>query len=212
MNVSESDFQHAVRHAHCPAPMKASFRSCSVLQALPLACVLFASACELAEEPVTTTMTDDEIRGRRTCPGVRLADRRGPLSRTGPRRCHRGGRSRTPRRPGSARPSCAAPTRSPARGARRRSIAIVDAFGYPNAESDLGDLPLARSACRRARPPTAASGRSTRPAARRFPRTDTGWAQEIGARPRHGERDVPELQDPARRGDQRHRSRTSPPR
>ena len=37
-----------------------------------------------------------------------------------------------------------------------RTVAIVDAYGYPNLERDLGDLPQPSSACPPARRPTAA--------------------------------------------------------
>ena len=75
-----------------------------------------------------------------------------------------------------AQATCAAPTTSPATA--RRPIAIVDAYGYPNAESDLAvyraqyGLP----------PCTTANGCfkkvNQNGVQRSYPRDDTGWAQE----------------------------------
>ena len=99
----------------------------------------------------------------------------------------------------------------PATGGVGRTIAIVDAYDDPTAESDSRST--ARSTgCRRAPPRTAASGRSTsgaRPA--RFPPGTRAGAPRFG-RPRHGQRRLPELQPPPRRGRRSVDHRSSAPR
>ena len=106
--------------------------------------------------------------------------------------------SRTPPPPGSARPTCTAPTTCPRPGRRRPSPSSTPTTTrtprptWPSTGSS--------TACRRARSPTAASRRSTRRGGTNYPPPDAGWAGEIVARPRHGHRDLPELPHPAGRG------------
>jgi hypothetical protein len=71
------------------------------------------------------------------------------------------------------------------------TIAIVDAYGYPNAEQDLG-LHDGQRLLQEGQPERRPGQLS---AARR------GLGAGIGARPRHGQRDVPGLQAGARRSD-----------
>ena len=79
-----------------------------------------------------------------------------------------------------------------------RTIAIVDAYDYPNAEANSRTY-RASTACRPARPRTAASRSSTRTAGVAAARRPTsGLDRRDGARPRHGQRGLPELQDRAR--------------
>ena len=68
------------------------------------------------------------------------------------------------------------PTGTPA-GQPTQTIAIVDAYDDPSTEADLAVFST-RYGLPRARPRTAASRRSTRPAARAI-RRNTGWALEI---------------------------------
>ena len=80
-----------------------------------------------------------------------------------------------------------------------KTIAIVDAYDDPTAESDLASS-AASTGFRPARRRTAASRRSTRRAARAYPRTDAGWALEISPRHPVGARDRAGREDPAGRG------------
>ena len=91
-------------------------------------------------------------------------------------------------------------------GSASTIVAVVDAYGYPNAETDLGvyraqfGLP----------PCTTANGcfhKVNQSGARAsYPREQHRLGAGDRARPRHGQRHVPELQDPAGRGEL-HRSR-----
>ncbi|TMQ27457.1 MAG: peptidase S8 [Deltaproteobacteria bacterium] len=145
-------------------------------QTLPLACALFASACALPDDTVTTTMTDDEIRvasHARTCddPSAEvqcharvLVDAFGAVIP-------------------NATPAGLGPTqlrsayKLTSSGSSAITIAIVDAFGYPNAESDLATY---RSTF--GLPPcTTANGcfrKVNQSGGTTFPPTDVGWDQE----------------------------------
>ena len=110
-------------------------------------------------------------------------------------------RCSSPRRPrATARRICARAYNLPTSGGNGRIVAIVDAYDDPTAESDLADVPRRSTACRlhdgerllqEGRPDrlddAAARGRH-------------GLGRRDLARPRHGQRRLPRLQDPARRG------------
>ena len=85
-------------------------------------------------------------------------------------------------------------------GGRGDTVAIVDAYDDPNAESDLGTFPHAPPAWRPAPPPTAAFARSTRAAPRRRSRPATRMGGGDLARPRRRLGALPELPHPPRRG------------
>lgn len=153
-----------------------SLRFYSPLQALPFACLLFASACEMADEPVTTTMTDDEIR---VAEHIRACD-----SATDEMHCHArilvdASGNVIP----NATPAGLGPTqlrsayKITGSGSSSTIIAIVDAFGYPKAESDLA---MYRSTF--GLPPcTTANGcfrKVNQTGGTTFPAADTGWSQE----------------------------------
>jgi subtilase family serine protease len=130
----------------------------------------------MADDPVTTTMTDDEIR---VADHARACD-----SATAEVRCHArilvdAFGAVIP----NATPAGLGPTQLRAAykitgsGSSSTTIAIVDAFGYPNAESDLATY---RSTF--GLPPcTTANGcfrKVNQTGGTAFPPTDTGWSQE----------------------------------
>ena len=92
-----------------------------------------------------------------------------------------------------------------------QTIAIVDAYDDPNAESDLAvyrsqfGLPPCTTANGCFRKVNQNGGTS-------YPRAECGLGGRDLARSRHGERDLPELQDPSRRGELDFFRRISPPR
>jgi subtilase family serine protease len=148
----------------------------STLRLLPFVFVLAAPACETGDEE-TITMTADEIsqaRHLRVC-----------TSATDEARCH----ARVIVDPeGKPVPNATPAGLGPAQlrdaykitsgGSSSTVIAIVDAFGYPNAESDLATYrsTFGLSPC------TTANGcfRKVNQAGVQgnYPRTDTGWSQE----------------------------------
>jgi len=158
-------------------PMENTHLRCSASQAVPFAFVVFASACATTGDgAVTTTMTDDEIRVAhhvRTC-----------TSATDEVRCHaRVLVDASGAIQANAAPAGFGPTqlrsayKITSSGSSSTIIAIVDAFGYPNAESDLATY---RSTF--GLPPcTTANGcfrKVDQSGGTNFPATDLAWAQE----------------------------------
>jgi subtilase family serine protease len=151
----------------------------AVVGALPFAFALFASACAAPpgeDDEVTTTMTDDEIsvaghirvcnssQDEVQCHARVLVDSFGAI------------------RP-NATPAGLGPTqlrsayKITSNGSSATTIAIVDAFGYPNAESDLATYrsTFGLSAC------TTANGcfrKVNQTGGTTFPAANTGWEQE----------------------------------
>ena len=125
--------------------------------------------------------------------------------------------SRSPRRsppagsygPAQFHTAYSLPTATPA-GAPTQTIAIVDAYDDPNIESDLAaydsqyGLPPCTTANGCFRKVNQSGGTS-------YPSGDGGWAPRDRARRRGRARDLPELQDPPRRGELGRRSPTSAP-
>ena len=100
----------------------------------------------------------------------------------------------------------------PTSGGAGRLVAIVDAYDDPTAESDLGDVPLQYGlpACTTANgcfKKVSQTGSTTS-----LPAVQLGLGRRDLARPRHGQRRLPRLQDPARRGQLGDRRATSAPR
>ena len=92
-----------------------------------------------------------------------------------------------------------------------RTVAIVDAYDDPNAESDLA----AYRAHYGLPPCTTANGcfrKVNQSGGTKLPRANAGLGRGDLARRRHGQRDLPELPHPARRGRPATRWRTSAPR
>jgi subtilase family serine protease len=157
--------------------MSSSSLRIGVIKTLPLAFALFGSACAMsADEPVTTTMTEDEIR---VAPHFRSCD-----SASDEVRCHaRFLGDQFGNIAPNATPAGLGPTQLRAaykitgNGSSATTIAIVDAFGYPNAESDLATYrsTFGLPAC------TTANGcfkKVNQTGGTTFPTTDVGWAQE----------------------------------
>jgi subtilase family serine protease len=137
---------------------------------------MLASACAMSEDAVTTTMTDDEIR---VADHIRTCD-----SPSAEVRCHaRVLVDKAGTIIPNATPAGLGPTQLrsaytiTSSGSSATTIAIVDAFGYPNAESDLATY---RSTF--GLPPcTTANGcfrKVNQNGGTTFPATDTGWSQE----------------------------------
>ena len=97
-----------------------------------------------------------------------------------------------------------------ANGGSGQTVAIVDAYNDPERRVRPGASTAPSTACPPAPRPTAASARSTRTAAPPTRRNNVGWARGDLARPRHGQRHLPELPYPAGRGQQRTASPTWP--
>src|SRR5579872_4439584 len=106
-----------------------------ILQALPCAFVAFTAACAIDDGQPTTTMTDEEIR---TAPNIRVCDDGNEVQ------CH----ARVlVTEYGDLRPNATPAGFSPAQlrsfygitsnGSTATTVAIVDAFAYPRALSDL---------------------------------------------------------------------------
>ncbi|HEX3762038.1 MAG TPA: S53 family peptidase [Kofleriaceae bacterium] len=138
---------------------------------------LAAPACALTDDEVTTTMTSDEIA---VAPHARVCG----IPRPGEAACHAHVLVDTA---GQAVPNATPAGLGPAQlrdaykitstGSVTTTIAIVDAFGYPNAETDLGTyrstfgLPACTTANGFFRKVDQRGGTS-------FPRANTGWEQE----------------------------------
>src|SRR5215475_12704558 len=149
----------------------------TALQVVPFAFVVFASACALPDDYPTTTMTDDEIRvaaHKRVCdvaqPGEAACHARVLVDASG---------AIIP----NATPAGLGPTqlrsayKITSNGSSTITIAIVDAMGYPGAESDLATyrstfgLPACTTANGCFRKVDQNGGAS-------FPADDLGWDQE----------------------------------
>jgi subtilase family serine protease len=149
----------------------------TALQVVPFAFVVFASACALPDDYPTTTMTDDEIR---VAAHQRVCD----AARPGEAECHArvlvdASGAIIP----NATPAGLGPTqlrsayKITSNGSSAITIAIVDAFGYPNAESDLATYrsTFGLPAC------TTANGcfrKVNQSGGTTFPSPNVGWEQE----------------------------------
>ena len=157
--------------------MQFSSRPFSVLRALPFLLVLAAPACATDDEVATTTMTADEI-------SVAANARVCPAAKVGEASCHARVLVDAAGKPiPNATPAGLGPAqlvdayKITSTGSSSTVIAIVDAFGYPNAESDLATyrstfgLPACTTANGCFRKVDQRGGTS-------FPRNNTGWQQE----------------------------------
>src|SRR5262249_3735220 len=124
------------QHAHC-ADMTPSLLRSGALQALPLAVVVFGSGCALDDQDApTTTMTEAEIRvanHKQTCDRTHdegLCHARIVVNATG-------GVATNAAPAGLGPAQLRSAYKLTSSGTSAIAIAIVDAFGYPNAESDL---------------------------------------------------------------------------
>src|SRR5262249_23544883 len=108
----------------------------SVLQALPLAFVMFASACALDDPDAATSMTDEEIR---TAQHIRTCDRMNEEVQCHARILVRSsGEVATNAAPsGLGPPQLRQAYRITSSGSSSVTIAIIGSFAYPNAERDL---------------------------------------------------------------------------
>src|SRR3954465_3925200 len=173
----------------------------SMSRVVPLVFALTIPACAMsADDELTTTMTSDEIA---SAPHARVCG----VPRPGEAECHArvlvdaAGQlvpNATPAGLGPAQLRDAYKITS--NGSATVTIAIVDAFGYPNAETDLATyrstfgLPACTTANGCFRKVDQRGGTS-------FPRLDVGWAQETALDLDMANRDCPGCQIPLVGGD-----------
>jgi subtilase family serine protease len=144
---------------------------------VPLVFALTVPACAMTDDEVTTTMTSDEIA---SAPHARVC----ATPRPGEAECHARVLVDAAAQPvPNATPAGLGPAqlrdayKITSNGSSSVTIAIVDAFGYPNAETDLATY---RSTF--GLPPCTTANGCFRKVDQRggtsFPRLDVGWAQE----------------------------------
>jgi subtilase family serine protease len=150
----------------------------NALRSLPFLFALAAPACAIGDdEDTTTTMTTDEI-------AVASNARVCPAARAGEAACHARVLVDAAGNPvPNATPAGLGPSqlrdayKITSSGSSSTVIAIVDAFGYPNAESDLATYRSTFGLT----PCTTANGcfqKVDQRGGSSFPRLDVGWAQE----------------------------------